>query len=167
MPSGTPWVDSRRAEEALAFLAEAGAVLAATGAASGENEPEKVAAGAGVRVLIVDDNVDAARSLALMLRCEGHDVAVAHEGCAALEAACYRPPEVIFLDLGLPGMDGYEVARALRRAGLSEVLLVALTGYGQEEDRRRTQEAGFDHHLVKPADSTEIRRLLAERRRAK
>ena len=91
---------------------------------------------------------------------------MAHDGPTALgRGPGVRPPDVVLLDIGMPGMDGYEVARRLRAdAGLRDVLLVALTGWGQEEDRRRTREAGFDHHLVKPADPAELRALLARPR---
>ncbi len=113
------------------------------------------------RVLVVDDNLDAAESLAMLLKVEGHETRTAHDGPAALEAAEAFRPEVIFLDIGLPRMDGYEVARRLRaQPGSAGVLLVALTGYGQEEDRRRTEEAGFDAHLVKPADPEAVQELL-------
>jgi two-component system CheB/CheR fusion protein len=106
------------------------------------------------RILVVDDNVDAAVSLALVMKAEGHHVETAHDGPAALEAARLLRPDVVFLDIGLPkGMDGYEVARRLRGdLGLTVVLMAALTGYGQEEDRQRSLAAGFDHHLVKPVD---------------
>ena len=113
------------------------------------------------RVLVVDDNVDSAESLALLLRASGHQVCTAHDGPAALEVARLHRPEVVVLDLGLPRMDGYEVALRLRAEHPREVVLIALTGYGQEEDRRRTREAGFDHHLVKPADPALLRGLLA------
>jgi PAS domain S-box-containing protein len=117
------------------------------------------------RVLVVDDNVDAADSLALLLRLAGHDVRVAHDGPSALEAARAERPDAVFLDLGMPGMDGYEVARRLRQeSGLDGVRLVALTGWGQDEDRRRTQEAGFDQHLVKPAGLAAVQAVLAEGR---
>jgi signal transduction histidine kinase len=105
------------------------------------------------RILLVDDNVDGAASLAMLLRELGHEVRVAHNGPAALEAVGDFEPEVVLLDIGLPGMDGYEVARRLRRQpALKDLLLVALTGYGQDEDRRRSHEAGFNLHLVKPLD---------------
>ena len=105
------------------------------------------------RILVVDDNVDAAKSLArLLTRLYGQEVRVAHDGPAALAAAGEFRPEVVLLDIGLPGMDGYEVARRLReRPEFEETLLVALTGWGQEADRERSRAAGFDHHLVKPA----------------
>ena len=117
-------------------------------------------------ILLVDDNVDAVNSLALMLRLQGYDVRVAHDGTEALEAVRTFTPDVGVLDLGMPGMDGYELARRLRlQPGLAGILLVALTGWGQEEYRRRSREAGFDHHLVKPADPKVLRELLARSRR--
>ncbi|HLU49564.1 MAG TPA: response regulator, partial [Planctomycetota bacterium] len=114
------------------------------------------------RILVVDDNFAAARLLRLLLlRLGDHEVRVAHDGTAALTEARAFGPEVIFLDIGLPGMDGYEVARRLREdPEFSRVLLVALTGYGQAEDRLRSFEAGFDEHLVKPPDIGAIRRVL-------
>ena len=116
-----------------------------------------------MRVLLVDDNVDAAESLAMLLRLWGHEVAVAHDGPAALRAAEGQRPQVALLDIGLPGMDGYELARRLRsQPGLGRVVLVALTGWGQEEDRRRSQEAGFDHHLTKPVELGALQKLLAD-----
>jgi CheY-like chemotaxis protein len=118
------------------------------------------------RVLVVDDNVDAAVSLARVLeRHEGQEVRVAHDGPSALEAAEAFRPEVVLLDIGLPGMDGHEVARRLRgRPEFERALIVALTGWGQESDRRRSGEAGFDHHLVKPVDPDELRGLLGDAR---
>jgi CheY-like chemotaxis protein/nitrogen-specific signal transduction histidine kinase len=103
------------------------------------------------RILIVEDNVDAGETLALGFGARGHEVRVAQDGPSALETAAEFHPEVVLLDIGLPGMDGYEVGRRLKAATGSEgIVLVALTGYGREEDRQRAREAGFDHHLVKP-----------------
>jgi CheY-like chemotaxis protein/two-component sensor histidine kinase len=114
------------------------------------------------RVLVVDDNADAADSLAMLLRLGGHDVRVAYDGPAALAAAREFGPQVAFLDIGMPGMDGYEVARRLQaEAAARRPVLVALTGWGQAEDRRRTTEAGFDLHLVKPADLADVNAILA------
>jgi two-component system CheB/CheR fusion protein len=114
------------------------------------------------RILVVDDNVDAADSLAQFLGMAGHQVRTAYGGPAALEAARAYRPEAVLLDIGMPGMDGYEVARRLRQeAGLGGALVVALTGYGQEEDRRRSREATIDHHLVKPVDPEALEALLA------
>ena len=113
-------------------------------------------------VLIVDDNQDAAESLAQLLRLDGQEVRTAYDGPTALGLARAKPPDVVLLDIGMPGMDGLEVARRLRQdLGLKQALLVALTGYGQEEDRRRSQEAGFNAHLVKPVDVDALERLLA------
>jgi PAS domain S-box-containing protein len=126
---------------------------------------EPVGAAPQRRILIVDDNVDAAESLAVLLRLEGHDVRVAHDGPAALAAFEADPPDIVFLDIGMPVMNGYDVARRLRqRPGLDNLVLVAMTGWGQEEDRRRSQEAGFDHHLVKPVEPDALRQLLARPR---
>ena len=115
----------------------------------------------GHRLLVVDDNKDAAVSLATMLRLQGHEVRVAHDGPSALAIASSFLPDMVFLDLGMPDMDGYEVARVMRqKPGLEAVVLAALTGWGQEEDRRRTAAAGFDHHLVKPPDRKVLDRVL-------
>jgi CheY-like chemotaxis protein len=114
------------------------------------------------RVLVVDDNVDAAQCLAMLLEADGHHVGLAHDGPEALRVALAHRPEIVFLDIGLPEMDGYQVARHLReRPELANVVLVALTGYGQEQDRRRSREAGFDHHLVKPVEPAVLQDLLA------
>jgi len=116
-----------------------------------------------VRVLVVEDNVDAAESLATLLRLWGHDVRVVHDGLDALDAARSYLPEVVLLDIGLPGLDGYQVAERLRtERGLASTLLVAMTGYGQPEDRRRSAEAGIHHHFVKPVEPFVLRNLLAE-----
>jgi CheY-like chemotaxis protein len=112
------------------------------------------------RVLVVDDQADAARSLARLLKAWGHEVYVAHDGPAALEAARVHTPELVLLDIGLPGMDGHEVARRLRADERNGLQIIALTGYGQEEDRSRSREAGFDDHLVKPVDPEDLRRML-------
>ncbi|MGH8659215.1 MAG: ATP-binding response regulator [Gammaproteobacteria bacterium] len=117
---------------------------------------------AGCRFLVVDDNADGAEGLALTLQMAGHEAQVAYDGPSALTLARQTPPDVVVLDIGLPGLDGYEVTRRLRsELGLVKARLIALTGYGQDEDRRRSREAGFDHHLVKPASGKEILELLA------
>lgn len=115
------------------------------------------------RVLVVDDNRDAASSLALLLKLLGAEVAVANQGSEALSLLATFRPAVVLLDLGMPGMDGYEVARRIRQQPeFQSLLLIALTGWGQEEDRRRTAEAGFDFHLIKPADIRAIETLFAK-----
>jgi PAS domain S-box-containing protein len=114
------------------------------------------------RVLVVDDNHDAADSLGTLLDILGCDVRVAYDGEAALAAAEAHRPVVVLLDLGMPGMDGYDVARRMRhQPATRDARLIALTGWGQEEDRRRSLEAGFDHHLVKPAEIDVVLELLA------
>ena len=119
--------------------------------------------GAAHRVMVVDDNRAAANLLGILIKQLGKEVRVAYDGVEAIEAAEQFEPDVVFLDLGMPRLDGYDAARHIRRQPWgSNLLLVALTGWGQEEDKRRVQQAGFDHHLIKPADPEAIRRLLAE-----
>jgi len=116
---------------------------------------------AGQRVLIVDDYADAADSMAALLRFDGQDVRIAHDGPAALEAARRFAPSVVFLDIGLPGMNGFQVARALRTMPeTKDCLLIAVSGYGQAEDHRNSQEAGFNRHLVKPVDLPVLQEIL-------
>jgi CheY-like chemotaxis protein len=115
------------------------------------------------RVLVVDDNHDAADSLGALLELLGAEVRVAHSGPAALEAVVSFHPDAVLLDIGMPGMNGYEVANRIRTQGNGSrnTTLIALTGWGQDNDRRRSAEAGFDHHLVKPADMGALQTLLA------
>ena len=114
------------------------------------------------RILVVDDNRDAASSLAMLLEFDGHTIVTAHDGPSAFDAAERYRPDVALLDLGLPVMDGFEVCRRLRQQPWGRgILLVALTGWGQEEDRSRTREAGFDRHLIKPVDPKALSVLLA------
>ena len=118
--------------------------------------------GHGCRVLVVDDNVDLARSLVMLLEMSGHAARMVHDGPSALEAVLIERPDVVLLDIGLPGLDGFEVARQMRQQpALKGVVLIALTGYGRATDRQRSQEAGFNHHLVKPADFDEVQKILA------
>jgi two-component system CheB/CheR fusion protein len=125
---------------------------------------QKARAGPRLRVQVVDDVADAADVLAMVVEMGGHDVQVARSGQAAIELAAAYRPDVVLLDLGMPGMDGYEVARRLReQEGGERVTIIAVTGYGQDEDLERTRAAGFDHHLVKPIDLDAFRRLLHER----
>jgi signal transduction histidine kinase len=124
--------------------------------------PVRAGPTAALRVLLADDNVDFAESLAVVLRNEGHEVRVAHDGKAALQLAREAMPEVGLFDIGMPGLDGYQLAAALRREpeGAS-CLLVAITGWGQEGDRERARQAGFDEHLVKPVDMAQLSAVLA------
>jgi signal transduction histidine kinase len=126
---------------------------------------QRAAAGAGLRILIVDDNADAAELLGEWLRTLGHTTRIAFDGPRALESAAQFQPHLALLDLGLPVMDGFEVARALKEVrGLGAISLIAVTGYGQELDRQRTRAAGFEEHLVKPIDLERLRDWLRERR---
>jgi DNA-binding response OmpR family regulator len=116
------------------------------------------------RILIVDDNVDASETLAILLRLAGHDVRTVHDGAAALGVADEFKPEVALLDIGLPGKNGYQLAHALReRPDGAAMLLLAVTGYGGDDDRRRSREAGFDHHFTKPLDPDALNNFLVER----
>ncbi len=116
-----------------------------------------------LRVVVVDDNIHSAESLSILLRHWGHEPVLAHDGPEAIEAVQQHRPEVLLLDIGLPRMDGYDVARWLRQqAEHRNMLIVAMTGYGQDEDRRRTREAGIDHHLVKPVDIPTLQALLID-----
>ena len=115
----------------------------------------------GSRILVVDDSVDSAETLGELLRIWGHDVRLAHDGPGAIAAAREYRPEVVLLDIGLPGMDGFAVAAELRKEGIGGRMLVALTGYSEQQDRDRAQKAGFDHHLVKPIDPDTLQKLLA------
>jgi CheY-like chemotaxis protein len=114
----------------------------------------------GRSILIVEDNADARDVLRVLLELEGHEVETAEEGQAALEMARTKDPDIALVDIGLPGIDGYEVARRVRARDRRRPVLIALTGYGQPEDRRRALEAGFDDVLVKPVDPAALTALL-------
>jgi CheY-like chemotaxis protein len=114
------------------------------------------------RVLVVDDNKDAATSLALMLELMGNEARAVHDGLEALETASTFRPDVVLLDIGMPGLNGYDTARKIREQPWGRgTALIALTGWGQEEDRRKSQQAGLDHHLTKPVDPAQLEQLLA------
>jgi CheY-like chemotaxis protein len=113
------------------------------------------------RLLVVDDNRDFADTLGALFETMGHDVRIAYNGTDAVSATAEYRPDAVFLDIGLPGRNGYDVARMLRSSPeLADVTLVAFTGYGQVEDRRRVREAGFDYHVVKPADAAELAKIV-------
>jgi PAS domain S-box-containing protein len=115
------------------------------------------------RVLVVDDNRDSADSLALLLRLMGHDVRTAHDGRLAVEVAAAYCPQIVFLDIGLPGLNGLEVCQRLRGTrDMNKAVIVAVTGYGQDEDKRRSKEAGFDAHLIKPIDMSTLQTMMAD-----
>jgi CheY-like chemotaxis protein len=130
--------------------------------------PDQAPCLAGRRVLVVDDNIDAAETLVMMLDTLGQQTRQCHDGNNAVALAAEFKPEVVFMDIGLPGMSGHEAAARMRKElGLTDAYLVALSGYGTEEDKRKSLTAGFDHHLVKPLDPTALPGILAtaERRR--
>jgi CheY-like chemotaxis protein len=136
--------------------------LAAPAAAGSPAAPVEASAPAARRILVVDDNEDAATSLAMLLGIMGHDARTTFDGASALEEAARFRPHVALLDLGMPALDGYDVARRIRRESWGrDVMLVALTGWGQEEHKRRSEQAGFDRHLVKPVDRKALEALLA------
>jgi CheY-like chemotaxis protein len=118
-----------------------------------------------LRILVVDDNADSGETMALVLRLSGHDVRTADSGPAALESAREFVPEVVLMDIGMPGMDGYTAARHLRTQMVEhQPLLIALTGYTQDDHMMRAREAGFDHHLAKPVEIDALTKLLANRK---
>ena len=122
-----------------------------------ETRPHKT----GKRILVIEDNRDSADSLCLLLECYGHEVAVAYSGHDGVQAAEQYQPDVVLCDIGLPGLDGYGVARKLRdNPTTAKARLIAVTAYGQDEDRRRSHEAGFEQHLVKPVDPDALHRVL-------
>jgi len=126
--------------------------------------PERMNDAQPMRILVVDDNEDSAETLAMYLQSNGHRVRTADNGLAAVETAAEFRPDAVLMDLGLPKLNGYEAARQIRSERGHEVLLVAVTGWGQEADRRRSRVAGFDHHLTKPVELDKLRRLLAAAR---
>jgi CheY-like chemotaxis protein len=114
-----------------------------------------------LNIMVVDDNQDAANSLALYLKAIGYETMVAHDGNTAIELAARDQPAVIFLDIGMPGINGYEVAEYIRKQSWGKAIkLIAVTGWGQDEDRRKSTLAGFDDHLVKPVDPTLIHQII-------
>ena len=165
---GTVWAESvpgQGSEFVVTLPALAAAPASATSSATARSPALSVSASPppekGCRVLIVDDNVDAAEMLATLLELSGHDVRTAFDGPTGLQSALDHPPNVILLDIGLPGLTGIEVAERIRcQPALERTVLVAMTGYGQESDRKRSRDAGFDHHLTKPADFAEIEKIL-------
>jgi two-component system CheB/CheR fusion protein len=136
--------------------------VAAPAPAARPADPEADARGPALRILVVDDNEDSADSLATLLELTGHTTRTAYDGLAAVETAAEFRPDVILLDIGLPRLDGYEACRRIRKEPWGErMMLIAQTGWGQEEDRNRAKDAGFDHHLIKPIAPAELRKLLA------
>ncbi|MGH8168679.1 MAG: ATP-binding protein, partial [Woeseiaceae bacterium] len=147
------------------FVVRLPAVVSTPSPAMKERPPvaSKAAPSGSLRILVVDDNQDSADLQATLLQHIGHEVRTAYEGSDALKAAAEFQPDVILLDIGLPQMDGYEVAYRIRQEPtLAGVVMIAMTGYGQSEDMQRTKAAGFDHHMLKPAEFAELQRLLAQ-----
>ncbi|MFS2025985.1 ATP-binding protein [Massilia sp. GER05] len=137
-------------------------LLAAGAAPAAPCDEAQAAQERGLSIMVVDDNVDAAETLGLLLEASGHRVSIEHDPLHALERSRTEAPQVCLLDIGLPGMDGYELARQLRaQPSTAHAFLVAITGYGQDSDRRLAAEAGFDRHLVKPIDLESLRDALA------
>ncbi len=132
-------------------------------AASEAIKRESISNGTALRILVVDDNEDGAHSLGTLLKHMGNDVRIAHDGLAAVEAAEVFRPAVVLLDIGMPKLNGYDACRRIRGEAWGKcMVLVALTGWGRDDDRKRTNEAGFDRHLVKPVEVDTLARLLAE-----
>jgi CheY-like chemotaxis protein len=131
-------------------------------AAVDERRVEHAAPASACRILVAEDNEDAAEMMRVMLDFKGHEVRVAADGAQAVDVAAAFQPDVAFLDIGMPRMDGYEAARRIRGLLGRRVMLVALTGWGQDEDKRRSQEAGFDQHLTKPPDPEVLDRLIGD-----
>jgi CheY-like chemotaxis protein len=135
--------------------------VAQTDSAAARND-EPTAPKSSLRILIVDDNRDGADTLALMLGMVGNAIRTAYDGEEAVSATAEFQPDVVLLDIGLPKLTGYEACRRIReQPGGKQLLIIAQTGWGQEEDRQRTREAGFDHHLIKPVDPQALMKLLA------
>jgi CheY-like chemotaxis protein len=131
-------------------------------AAVGISQGEVITYRGPARVLLVEDNWDVAESMVGLLEVLGHRVRATSDGLSALDVASVNPPDVMLIDIGLPGMDGYEVARRVRQdPKLRRIVLVALTGYGREEDKREAAAAGFDHHLTKPIEIDKLQELVA------
>jgi CheY-like chemotaxis protein len=132
-----------------------------SGVSESNGEAERRPRKTGKRILVIEDNRDSADSLRLLLECYGYEVAVAYTGHDGVQATEQYHPDVVLCDIGLPGLDGYGVARRLRaNPATAKARLLAVTAYAQDEDRCRSHEAGFEHHLVKPVDPDALRRVL-------
>jgi CheY-like chemotaxis protein len=165
MHGGTIEANSDGPGRGSEFVVRLPVVVEAAGLPTGDGQEEPSAPKSAHRILVVDDNRDSAISLGMMLKLMGNETHTAHDGLAAVEAAEEFRPDVILLDIGLPKLNGYDACRRIREQPWSkDTLIVAATGWGQDDDRRRSKEAGFDHHLVKPVDAAELNRLLAERK---
>ena len=163
MHGGTVEVHSAGVGQGSEFVVRLPIMVETTKPPSPEPTESKPTITTARRILVVDDNQDSATSLAELLQLTGHDTHTAHDGVAAVEAAAAIKPDVVLLDIGLPRLNGYEVARKIRQQPWGKTMvLVALTGWGQEEDRQRSKEAGFNGHMVKPVDYAALTKILAE-----
>jgi CheY-like chemotaxis protein len=163
MHGGTVEVHSAGVGQGSEFVVRLPIMVESTEPPSPEPTESKPTITTARRILVVDDNQDSATSLATLLKLTGHDTHTAHDGVAAVEAAASIKPDVVLLDIGLPKLNGYEVARKIRQQPWGKTMvLVALTGWGQEEDRQRSKEAGFNSHMVKPVDYAALTKILAE-----
>ena len=161
MHGGTISAHSDGVDKGSEFVVRLPAAMVSRPSANGQTGTPEAVRAISRRILVVDDNRDSAEALATMLKLLGHDVATAHDGLAAVEGVRTFQPDVALLDIGMPNISGYEAARLIRQQpGGADVFLVALTGWGHDSDKRRSQEAGFDAHLVKPADLAAIEKLL-------
>jgi CheY-like chemotaxis protein len=143
------------------FVVRLPIIVSASGSTMPAHYGEEPSPNSSLRILIVDDNRDGADSLGMMLRIMGNDIRTAYDGRTGVELAKDFDPHVVLLDIGLPGLNGYEACRRIREQNSGkEIVLIAVTGWGQEDDLRRSHEAGFDHHLVKPVNSQELLKLL-------
>ena len=162
MHDGSIAAESEGVGRGTAFTVRLRAAPAASDGASALGRAAGAASGSR-RILVVDDNIDAAESLSMLLESLGHQIRMAHTGPAALKTALDFGPDLVLLDIGLPGLSGYEVARRFRaNEKLAAAMLVAVTGWGSDEDQRKASEAGFDVHLTKPIEMTAIERVLAK-----
>ena len=160
---GTVHAESAGAGQGSEFIVRLPILMESANPSSNSGTEKAAATEAPRRILVVDDSVDAAESMAMLLRLRGHDVLVAHNGQDALQIAEASPPSVVLLDIGLPGMDGYEVCRRFRAGERGHDLrIIAMTGYGLEQDRQRAKAAGFDVHTVKPVAFADLVKLLAD-----
>ncbi len=161
MHGGTIEARSEGAGKGSEFIVRLPSVTSTQATTSALENRSPLTAQHGLRILIADDNQDAATSLGLMLEIAGHEVRTAHDGPSAINTAKEFTPDVVLLDIGMPGLDGYETCREIRAIPeLKHKLMIALTGWGQTEDKRRSQEAGFNHHLVKPVEASVLEKLI-------
>ncbi|MBA2689715.1 MAG: response regulator [Burkholderiales bacterium] len=165
MHGGMVAVESEGLGKGSCFIVRLPVVRALPGGIVPQRTAPPVAKASGYRILLIDDNVDAVESLGLLLQMSGHEVRKALDGLTAIKVAREFEPQIVLCDIGLPGTDGYEVIRRLREQASEATpmpIMAAITGYGKAEDMKRTQEAGFDYHFVKPIDIEDLQRLIAE-----